>query len=160
MLLSLLRMIEVQGLILIDGLDISHLSGDDLRSRLNVLPQEPVFLPGTIGANLDVRGLCLPAAIHAAVEKVGLRDKVRDSGGIDADLDPTEWSQGEKQLLCLARALLTPSKVLILDEATSRYVPLDIDTTCFSCNTTDMEWMLVKLIFSTPVLTTRPNQRC
>ncbi|KAH8198292.1 hypothetical protein TruAng_007542 [Truncatella angustata] len=118
-LLALLRMIDIQGNIIIDNINISHLSGDDLRSRLNVLPQESFFLPGTIKSNLDVRGLSSMDAIQVAVERVGLWNRVRSLGGLEANLDPSQWSQGEKQLLCLARAILTPSKVLILDEATS-----------------------------------------
>ncbi|KAH6652821.1 putative ATP-binding cassette transporter [Truncatella angustata] len=118
-LLALLRMIDIQGNIIIDNINISHLSGDDLRSRLNVLPQESFFLPGTIKSNLDVRGLSSMDAVQVAVERVGLWNRVRSLGGLEANLDPSQWSQGEKQLLCLARAILTPSKVLILDEATS-----------------------------------------
>ncbi|KAK9777262.1 putative ATP-binding cassette transporter [Seiridium cardinale] len=118
-LMALLRMIEVQGRITIDDIDISRLSGDDFRSRLNVLPQEAFFLPGTVRSNLDVRGPSSSDVIQKALEGVGLWDRVFGIGGLDADLDPTEWSQGEKQLLCLARAWLTPSKVLVVDEATS-----------------------------------------
>ncbi|KAM0816494.1 putative ATP-binding cassette transporter [Seiridium cardinale] len=118
-LMALLRMIEVQGRITIDDIDISRLSGDDFRSRLNVLPQEAFFLPGTVRSNLDVRGPSSSDVIQKALEGVGLWGRVCGIGGLDADLDPTEWSQGEKQLLCLARAWLTPSKVLVVDEATS-----------------------------------------
>ncbi|KAK6085469.1 multidrug resistance-associated [Seiridium cupressi] len=118
-LMALLRMIEVQGRITIDDIDTSRLSGDDFHSRLIVLPQEPFFLPGTVRSNLDVRGPSSSDVMQKALEGVGLWGRVCSIGGLDADLDPTEWSQGEKQLLCLARAWLTPSKVLIVDEATS-----------------------------------------
>lgn len=120
--MALLRMIEIQGHIIIDNIDLSHLSVQDLRSRLNVLPQESFFFPGTVRANLDVRGLSSTDDIQEAIKRVGLWDSVCNSGGLDADFDSNQWSQGQKQLLCLVRALLTPSKILILDEATSRYV--------------------------------------
>lgn len=77
-------------------------------------------MPGTIRLNIDPSGQLSDEAIATAIRKVGLWDKVSADGGLDSDLDASEWSHGERQLLCLARAVLVPSKILILDEATSR----------------------------------------
>lgn len=120
--MSTLLMTEIrQGRITIDNLDISTLGGRTIRSHLNVIPQEPFFMPGTIRLNIDPSGQVLDEAMTTAIRKVGLWDKVELDGGLDRDLDASEWSHGERQLLCLARAMLVPSKILILDEATSRY---------------------------------------
>jgi len=130
---TIFRLLEIShGRILIDGIDITSMPRNLLRSRLNILPQEAFFVPGTIEHNLllgtalkpdeekEARNTKIQEILHA----VNLWDKILQLGGIGAVLDPEKMlSQGERQLFCLARALLNPSPILILDEATSRYVP-------------------------------------
>lgn len=118
--LALLGMVELRGgQITIDDVLLSSISGKHARSHINVIPQETFFLPGTVRLNLDPEGQVPDDAVEAAIRKVGLQAKVSAGGGLDMELSAPEWSQGEKQLLSLARALLVSSKILILDEATS-----------------------------------------
>lgn len=113
-----------KGSIRIDGVDISSISINQARGSLNALSQEPCLWPGSIRDNLvtAVSASEPEERLQRALQRVGLWSKVLGLGGLDALLDPEEsFSHGERQLFCLARAMLNPSRILILDEFTSKY---------------------------------------
>lgn len=118
---ALLMMGHDEGYVAIDGVNISTLNGRRVRSSISIVPQEPFFIPGTVRFNLDPHNRSADEIIAGVLRRVGLLSKIHSIGGLDGDLVTSEWSQGEKQLLCLARAMMVPSKVLILDEAAGRY---------------------------------------
>ncbi|UKZ84066.1 hypothetical protein TrVFT333_011882 [Trichoderma virens FT-333] len=94
LIMSILLMMEFrEGRVTIDDIDISRVAGNSLRMQLNVVPQEPFFLPGTVKLNIDPKGKSSDESIVAALSRIGLWDKID--------------------------ALLVPSKILILDEAMS-----------------------------------------
>ena len=127
---ALLRLVEPErGRVVVDGVDTSTLRLGDLRAAVEVVPQDPVLLPGTLRDNLDPSGAYPDAAIIAALTKVGLADRLLDADGQGLDValaaDDGQLSAGERQLLCLARALLRGAKLVLIDEATSH---LDAET--------------------------------
>ncbi|OHW90753.1 ABC transporter [Colletotrichum incanum] len=125
LILSLLQMMDVRkGKIEVDGVDVSTLVPAELRSQFNVVSQDPFMVPGTVRVNIDPFGACSQdAEIAQVLQKVGLWGLVQGQGGLDQDIDVKAWSAGQKQLLCLARAMVRQSKVLILDEAMSSVDP-------------------------------------
>lgn len=133
LLLCLLRMIDVtEGQITLDGntlttrinsSDASNLAAEEVRSRFNVVPQDPFILPGTtIRFNVDPSSVAHDEDIANALQRVGLWDLVREQGGLDSNVDDLPLSAGQRQLLCFARAWVRRGNrsVLVLDEASSR----------------------------------------
>ncbi|KAI0338006.1 ATP-binding cassette transporter [Trametopsis cervina] len=132
--LSFFRFVEpYKGRIVIDGIDISKIGLSDLRSKLTIIPQDPTILSGTLRSTLDVFGEYKDVEIYEALRRVHLIPSAdtpeEDSDAVNSNvfrnLDSSvseggeNFSTGEKQLLCMARAILKRTKLLMMDEATA-----------------------------------------
>lgn len=127
---ALLQLAELEGLgtITIDDYDISRVGVQQLRSRLSVIPQDPCIFDGNVRRNVDPFGDHNDAEIWETLRRVHLHDSIKSlPEGLDAQLadEGANLSLGQRQLLCVARAILRRSQILLLDEASSS---IDLET--------------------------------